>query len=206
MNQSFYRVIQECQNKADWYASNRIFVFTNWISYIGNTSTIWKTNICDYTTGDILGECEMLGVIFDLKQSKTVKTPDEVKKKLILGRNEATRITSVPQPHGEVYTVSVTPQYSDIDQFGHVTNVQYSKFFVDCAAMAIQDGFYKEIDDHLGSLMLEKFTNHFLSEAKIGDILLCTTWQDDYDLQLLYFSLSKSHDGIVVSTGAMKLG
>ena len=206
VNKDLYKVIQKCQNEGDMYGSKITLLSDNWLSYVGNTSYNVVTTLWEHETGALLVKSDTLGVRVDLSTRKPLKISDEVKKKFVTGENKAPDIPLVPEPPENVYTMLVTVQYGDLDFNGHVNNVVYSKYIVDCAAMAMYESFYKDLEGHLGSYMVEKVVNHFVSEAWQKDDLMCCTWQDVDDPGMLYFRITKQMDGTLVATGIMKLG
>lgn len=94
-------------------------------------------------------------------------------------------------PH-RTFKCCITVRFDDTDFQGHTNTSSYMRFALECAAQAVQCGFYSSIRDDVGLHRARKTNTIFLSESRVGDRLHVSTWQDEGNQLLLNFAISNS--------------
>ncbi|XP_033733249.1 uncharacterized protein LOC117322442 [Pecten maximus] len=160
--------------------------------HIGKSSYSMLTSMTNVETKEKLGEFFLKLVIVDRTTRKSTPLPktfvENFRNIPFLYSNAPYPIPVIPEMPDTIFAMTFTARHSDMDQNYHVTTNRYVQSFTDCATEAANDGFYKHFNDDMCRYPVEKFDVTLLGESKVGDKLRVCTWQDEVDVQTIYFS------------------
>lgn len=95
-----------------------------------------------------------------------------------------------------VFSMQMSPLFSDTDFMNHVNNSSYVRFCLDCFAYAAKSNFYSHFEADCCYPVLE-IDIQYLDESYANDTLQITTWQSETDIGDLFFIISREHKVIV---------
>ncbi|CAH1263507.1 Hypp2722 [Branchiostoma lanceolatum] len=93
-----------------------------------------------------------------------------------------------------VYTVTAAP--SDTDFLRHVSHYQYVRYCCDCVSFGAEKGAYSIITGDMAQYKIKRFELLNLGEARTGDVLTVTSWEDPAQSDLIKFQIKKG-EGII---------
>ena len=177
------------------------------IEYVGTTSYLWKTQLIEHESQKAIVNSSALCVYMDMESRLPRQIPQDISdsiKSAIGKTDKPTRITLQDAPM-EAYTHQMTAAFNDLDSYGHVNNVNFSKYCIEGAFAAFQDKFYKGLLRSFEGYFLDSFYLDLISECDYKDKVVCKTWQDEVDLKCLYFQLDNITKGKVMAKARMRL-
>ncbi|XP_060074928.1 uncharacterized protein LOC132554626 [Ylistrum balloti] len=87
------------------------------------------------------------------------------------------------------FKTSVQTRYSDMDFNLHVSYAEYYRFSCDAAAEASLSGYYRHFNSDIVNYPILQTEATFLGECGPEELLLVYTWQDEKDLEKIYFAI-----------------
>lgn len=94
------------------------------------------------------------------------------------------------------YTMSVRVPYSDIDFKQHMSHASYCKYYTDCATNAINAGVYRHFEQDICWYPILEVDIEYRDGLAAGEMFEVQTWQDDENLQHLFFETRSKGDVI----------
>lgn len=85
------------------------------------------------------------------------------------------------------YTMSICVPYSDMDFMQHMSQASYCKYYTDCATNAIDAGVFRHFEHDICWYPILEVDIEYRGGLVAGETIEVQTWQDDENLQHLFF-------------------
>lgn len=102
------------------------------------------------------------------------------------------------------YTMSVRVPYSDIDFMQRMSHASYCKYYTDCATNAIDAGVYRHFEQDICWYPILEVDIEYRDGLAAGEMFEVQTWQDDENLQHLFFETRSK--GEVINRASFVMG
>jgi acyl-CoA thioester hydrolase len=102
------------------------------------------------------------------------------------------------------FAISITPEASDIDELGHVSNLVYLRWVLDVAmAHTRARGWDYEQYRALGAIfMVRRHEIDYIAQVTVGQVLRAETWVDTWRAASCIRKTELIRDGVVVARAA----
>lgn len=160
---------------------------------VGSTSADFKISLMEDSTGVELVSSISKVVCVKMANRAPAKVPEEMKmnyfSKGLLNNSNNLKFEKfdplvVPDYH---FQFRLQVMHDDLDCLFHVNQAVYTRFAENCAAAAVQAGFYTHFKEDICFYLVHKYSVLHVGESFAGDHLDVCTWQDEADDHTVYF-------------------
>ena len=150
----------------------------------------------DQTTKVSYAEASDTWVVVDWRTRRPLALPDWFREQFpkpeaeVSGQSKERYIPATPPERCFSASVEIVP--SDADSNGHVTQAEYVRYVMDCAAIACQRGFYGNFSGDIYEREVARQQLLYTGEARVGQTLQVVTWEDEDDVNALHFLVNNA--------------
>ncbi|OWF49371.1 uncharacterized protein LOC110451909 isoform X2 [Mizuhopecten yessoensis] len=154
-------------------------------------------------------KCAYTGVLFDTNINRPVPYPKWFAEKYcsplsyIDNSHIQAKKDMVSFP-SNAHRTQLKVRHSDTDFNMHVANAEYLRYCMEAATDASISGYFRHFSRDMCWYPVLELDIIYLAQSRPGEMLDVYTWQDEYDIQAIYFSIHRDRTAIAVS--AFKFG